>query len=123
MVLLPTPYPHVMNSIGSPAAPKHTFLIFYSSVVDGQMWCPDCRNVEGTVKEVFDGFDKPRGIIIWVGDRTEWRTPSNSARVDWKVSSIPTILRIQDGKETARLVENEILDKHKLQAFIHPEES
>jgi hypothetical protein len=29
-------------------------------------------------------------------DTPRWRTPSNSARVDWKVSSIPTILRIQD---------------------------
>ena len=33
-------YPHVMNQLNGPTAPKYTFLVFYASVVDGQMWCP-----------------------------------------------------------------------------------
>lgn len=73
-------YPHIMNGLNGPTAPKYTFLIFYASIVDGQMWCPvslllssaelaeidfgsrnrqDCRRVESTVKEAFDGPDKP----------------------------------------------------------------
>jgi hypothetical protein len=36
-------YPHVLNSINSPAAPRYTFMVFYSSVVGGQMWCPVSR--------------------------------------------------------------------------------
>lgn len=33
-------YPHVMNGINGPTAPQYTYLVFYSNVVDGQMWCP-----------------------------------------------------------------------------------
>ncbi|KAL7425239.1 hypothetical protein Q5752_000927 [Cryptotrichosporon argae] len=118
MPLLATPYPHVMNGLAGSTAPAHTFLIFYSSVENGKMWCPDCRDVEATVKRAFDGDDKPKGIIYWVGNRTEWRTPSNKARVDWNVHNVPTILRIEAGKETGRLTEGEILDSAKLKALL-----
>ncbi|WVR07957.1 hypothetical protein IAU60_005000 [Kwoniella sp. DSM 27419] len=114
MPLHATPYPHVMNSINGPTAPAKTFLVFYSDVVDGRMWCPDCRDVEQTVKDAFDAPDKPKGIIYWVGTVAEWRTPKNKARVDWNVNSVPTILRIENGKETGRLVESEIMDKQRL---------
>jgi hypothetical protein len=33
-------YPHVMNGLNGPTAPKYTYLVFYSSVVNGKMWCP-----------------------------------------------------------------------------------
>ncbi|OCF34351.1 hypothetical protein I317_05528 [Kwoniella heveanensis CBS 569] len=118
MPLHATPYPHVMNSLNGPTAPEKTFLVFYSNVVNGQMWCPDCRDVEQVVKDTFDGADKPKAIIYWVGTIAEWRTPKNSARVDWNVQSVPTILRIENGKETARLVEGEILDAGRLAAFV-----
>ncbi|KAK1923689.1 hypothetical protein DB88DRAFT_492069 [Papiliotrema laurentii] len=120
MPIFPTPYPHVLNALNGPSAPKHTFLVFYSNVEDGQMWCPDCRKVDATVKQAFDGEDKPKAIIYWVGSKAEWRTPENKARVDWNVHNVPTILRIEDGKETARLVEDDILDSDKLQSFIYP---
>jgi hypothetical protein len=29
-----------MNGINGPTAPKYTYLVFYSSVVNGKMWCP-----------------------------------------------------------------------------------
>ncbi|WVW87044.1 hypothetical protein I302_109100 [Kwoniella bestiolae CBS 10118] len=118
MPLLANPYPHVFNSLNSTDSPAVSYLVFYSNVVNGQMWCPDCRDVESTIKETFDAPDKPKAIIYWVGDRPEWRTPKNKARVDWDVQSIPTILRIENGKETARLVESEILDKQKLDQFL-----
>ncbi|WWD20412.1 hypothetical protein CI109_104888 [Kwoniella shandongensis] len=118
MPLISTPFPHVANSINGPTAPAATFLIFYSDYVDGQMWCPDCRAVESTVKEAFDGPEKPKGIINWVGIKEEWRKPNNKARVDYNVVGIPTIIRIENGKETARLVEDEILDKQRFEAFL-----
>ncbi|KAK8849780.1 hypothetical protein IAR55_005116 [Kwoniella newhampshirensis] len=118
MPLLATPFPHVMNSLNGPTAPPVTYLIFYSNIVNGQMWCPDCRAVESTVKDAFDAPDKPKGIIYWVGDRPEWRTPQNKARVDWNVQSVPTILRIESGKETARIVGDDILDKKLFNAFL-----
>ncbi|WWC66008.1 uncharacterized protein I303_108630 [Kwoniella dejecticola CBS 10117] len=118
MPLLANPFPHIMNSLNGPTAPPVSYLVFYSDVVNGQMWCPDCRDVEQVVKDTFDGQDKPKAIIYWVGPIAEWRTPKNKARVDWNVQSIPTILRIENGKETARLVEDEILDKKRLEAFL-----
>lgn len=76
-------FPHIMNGLNSSSAPKYTFLVFFASVVDGEMWCPvsnplqvlrlqieadniqDCRRVESTVNEAFDGPDKPsEGILI-----------------------------------------------------------
>ncbi|KAK4689881.1 hypothetical protein P7C73_g247, partial [Tremellales sp. Uapishka_1] len=96
MPLLATPYPHVMNGLNGPTAPKYTFLIFYSNVVDGKMWCPDCRNVEDVVKRTFDAPTKPKGVIFWVGKQTEWRQPTNEARKVWNVQSVPTILRLEN---------------------------
>jgi len=123
MPLLATPLPHVMNSLAGPTAPKYTFLIFYASVVDGQMWCSDCRRVEPLLTEAFDGLDKPKAIIYWVGTKPEWKTPLNRARIDWKVDEVPTILRIVDGREEARIVNGEIDDPERLHLFIYPTES
>ncbi|WRT69826.1 uncharacterized protein IL334_006817 [Kwoniella shivajii] len=118
MPLLANPYPHVMNSLNGPTSPPVSYLVFYSDVVDGQMWCPDCRAVEQIVKDLFDASDKPKAIIYWVGDKPEWRTPNNKARVDWNVQSVPTILRIENGKEIARIVEDDILDTTSMQDFM-----
>ncbi|TYJ53189.1 hypothetical protein B9479_006167 [Cryptococcus floricola] len=78
----------------------------------------DCVAVESTVRDAFDGPAKPNAAVYWVGKIQEWRTANNKARVDWNVNNIPTIVRFDNGKETARLVEDEILDKSKLQAFL-----
>jgi hypothetical protein len=65
-------YPHVMNSIAGPDAPKYTFLIFYSSVVNGQMWCPvslvECQRHPSTDKDTdADGCDELRRIVgMWM---------------------------------------------------------
>ncbi|OWZ67703.1 hypothetical protein AYX15_01376 [Cryptococcus neoformans] len=118
MPLQTAPYPHVFNALNGPTAPAISYIVFYSNIVDGQMWCPDCRAVENVVKETFDAPDKPNAAIFWVGNRQEWRTPNNQARTEWNVNSVPTILRLENGKETGRLVEDEILDKARLQAFI-----
>jgi hypothetical protein len=87
-------YPHVMNALAGPSAPKYTYLVFYSNIVNGRMWCPvrscppalspcdhpdgvhpaphvrapadqqDCLAVEQTVKETFEGDDKPSASLI-----------------------------------------------------------
>jgi len=84
------------------------------------MWCPDCRDVEQVVLQAFDAPEKPKAMIHWVGQRAEWRDPKNEARLRWNVRSVPTILRIEHGKETARLVEGEILDESKLGRLLAP---
>lgn len=32
-------FPQVWAGINGPTAPRHTFIVFYANVVDGQMWC------------------------------------------------------------------------------------
>jgi len=86
------------------------FIIFYASIVDGEMWCPDCRRVEGLVKETFSDTG-PDGLIVYVGTRTQWKTPDNVYRQPpWKISNIPTIIKLQDHHEIDRLGDdNEII--------------
>ncbi|KAF8078972.1 hypothetical protein FPV67DRAFT_1402857 [Lyophyllum atratum] len=82
------------------------YLIFYSSIVDGRSWCPDCRDVEDLVRETFGLDASPSALIVYVGDRAEWKSPSNVLRAEpWNLTDIPTIVRVRDG---ARLVESEI---------------
>lgn len=33
-------YPHTFSALNGPTGPKTHFLIFYSNVVNGKMWCP-----------------------------------------------------------------------------------
>ncbi|CAE6433497.1 unnamed protein product [Rhizoctonia solani] len=118
MPLIHNPQPTLLASLGGNAPPTRPFLIFYSDIVDGQMWCPDCRNVENVVKKAFEPADGPTGIIRWVGNRADWKSPSNAYRKDFNISSIPTIVWLKDGKEDARLVDREILDSAKLKEFL-----
>ena len=67
------------------------YLIFYSSIVDGKMWCPvfasrrlrskvtvmtvfkqDCRDVQGLVERTFGPADAPSAMIVYVGERAEY---------------------------------------------------
>ncbi|KAF9486574.1 hypothetical protein BDN70DRAFT_902643 [Pholiota conissans] len=97
--------------------PDH-YIIFYSSVVDGQMWCPDCRAVEELVKEAFSEDSPASGLIVYVGDRTQWKTPSNIYRQNpWHISSVPTIVKLIDGKEVDRLVDDAAILKN-LKEFV-----
>jgi len=86
------------------------FIIFYASVVDGEMWCPDCRRVESFVKNTFSETG-PDGLVVYVGTRSQWKTPHNAYRQEpLKISNIPTIIKVQNGKEVGRLGDdNEII--------------
>lgn len=70
------------------------------------------------MREAFDGNDKPEALLFYVGKKEEWRTPENVARKDWNVKGIPTIVKLQEGKEVERVTETEILDSGKWQAFL-----
>ncbi|KAH8120025.1 hypothetical protein DFH11DRAFT_26863 [Phellopilus nigrolimitatus] len=79
------------------AEAKTDFLVFYSSV-DGsnQMWCPDCRRVENAVRHTFDQATAPSALIVYVGQRGDWKgNPENAFRTEpWRINSVPTIVRI-----------------------------
>ncbi|KAF7337487.1 Duf953 domain protein [Mycena sanguinolenta] len=87
------------------------FLIFYSDIVDGQMWCPDCRAVDDQVRKTFIDTSVT-AVIVYVGNKPDWKAPENVFRGEpFKITSIPTIVKMREGKEVGRLVEKEISSK------------
>ncbi|KAF9074905.1 hypothetical protein BDP27DRAFT_1287038 [Rhodocollybia butyracea] len=103
----------VADSNGAPPsltkASESEYLIFYSSIVNGRLWCPDCIAVEELVKDTFSSDGSPSALIIYVGDRSTWKSPSNTLRGEpWRVQSVPTIMKVKNGKEVKRLVDSEI---------------
>jgi len=95
------------------------FAVFYASKDDdGVMWCPDCRAVKEIVEETFDKERSPSALIIYVGQKPEWKSPKNEWRQQpWDVQTIPTIVRLRDGE---RLVDQGPI-KEKLKAFVETE--
>ncbi|KAJ7492350.1 hypothetical protein FB451DRAFT_1218029 [Mycena latifolia] len=93
------------------------FFIFYSDIVDGQMWCPDCRAVDDVVQKTFAGSESPAAVIVYVGNKPEWKAVDNLFRGEpFNIRSIPTIVRLKEKKEVGRLVEGEI--NTRLSAFV-----
>ncbi|KAH9945401.1 uncharacterized protein BXZ73DRAFT_96392 [Epithele typhae] len=86
------------------------YLVFFASRdQEGKMWCPDCRAVEDLVKSTFEPPGTPSATIVWVGQRSDWKTPAAPFRAEpWNVRSVPTIIRRRDG---ARLVDDEIVER------------
>ncbi|KAB8292885.1 hypothetical protein EYC80_007251 [Monilinia laxa] len=116
-----------------PSSPKHLelpekanqklFLAFIASKdpVTKQSWCPDVRAALPVIEAKFSGDEFEVGFVE-VGQRPEWRVPSNVFRTTWNVHNVPTLVRYErvDGevKETGRLVENEILSQKTLNGLV-----
>ncbi|KAL4924620.1 uncharacterized protein BDV17DRAFT_274142 [Aspergillus undulatus] len=100
------------------------FLSFHASPDPntGKPWCPDVVAALPHLTEVFSASNAPQVTFVEVGQKDEWREPSNVYRTTWKLTSIPTLVRFErvDGqvKEVGRLVEGEILDRARLNAFV-----
>ena len=93
-----------MSALGGPSAPKHTFLVFYSNVVNGKMWCPvslqvvfpvcvaatmssqsdsqDCVKVEDTVNKAFEGENQPSELYR-LGKESEELSSYTEAVLYW----------------------------------------
>jgi len=111
----------IADSFTDPASLKQVpqkYLIFYSNIVGSKMWCPDCLAIDDLVQQTFSPEDAPSALIVYVGDKPEWKSPTNVFRgAPWNVSSIPTIIKLQNSEEAGRLVESEI-QKESLAAFV-----
>ncbi|KAK7063989.1 Duf953 domain protein [Favolaschia claudopus] len=103
----------VENPVENPAAlldRPEAFLIFYSNVEEGRMWCSDCRAVDEHVRKVFSESDTgPVAAIVYVGSKPVWKAKDHVFRGEpLKIGGVPTILKIREGKEVGRLVDKEI---------------
>lgn len=101
--------PDLSELVGVP----EKYIIFYSSVVDGELWCPHCRNVENRVRDTFSGADAPALLVVYVGDRPSWKTPEAAYRkAPWSVTGVPTLIKLDsEGKEVARVTAEKILEE------------
>ncbi|WVW86818.1 hypothetical protein I302_108873 [Kwoniella bestiolae CBS 10118] len=113
-------YPPSDSYLKPQAGKKSTYLIFYSDVEGGRMWCPHCRDVEGVVKSAFTGGSKPNGVITYIGPYSGWKNvPSHPARIKYGVRSVPTIIRLdENGKELDRVEKSGILDGSRFEDFL-----
>jgi hypothetical protein len=77
------------SELSSLSGVSEKYLIFYSSLTDGILWCPvhiidyranctdmrfikDCRRVDPTVQQIF-GPNGPEALIVYVGQRMEYK--------------------------------------------------
>ncbi|KAJ6088354.1 hypothetical protein N7486_009615 [Penicillium sp. IBT 16267x] len=100
------------------------FIAFVSSddAITSQPWCPDVRAALPHINTAFAAGDAPTVAIVPVGQKPEWRDPTNVYRTNWNVHNVPALVRFElvDGEvsATGKLIEGEILDKAKLSAFL-----
>lgn len=101
------------------------FIVFFSSRVDGRLWCPDCVAVEGLVDNTFRSEHSLHGVLVYVGQRAEWKSENCIfRRKPWCIITIPTIVKLdKDGNEVDRLVENDLQDPIKFASFIQSPET
>ncbi|KAI6012403.1 hypothetical protein F5J12DRAFT_718288 [Pisolithus orientalis] len=79
------------------ATGQNRFLVFFSSRVDGKLWCPDCAAVENLINETFAPESSPFAVLVYVGQKAEWKSQDNIFRKDpWCLTAIPTIVRLND---------------------------
>ncbi|KAF7307210.1 N-acetyltransferase domain-containing protein [Mycena indigotica] len=95
------------------------YLVFYSDVENGQMWCGDCRRVQDIVRTAFEAADSPSAAIVFVGNKPTWKAPTHPFRAaPLGLTDVPTIIRLRaqaDG--IAKLVDADI-DSPGLAAFL-----
>ncbi|SOV03637.1 uncharacterized protein UDID_04411 [Ustilago sp. UG-2017a] len=95
--------------------PTASYLIFFSS--GSPPWCPDCVDAQPAIDKVFGGQGVD-GHIVLVGEKAEWMTRDNKFRKEYGIKCIPTITKVVDGKEVARLEDAECKHVNTVSAFV-----
>ncbi|MBW0536604.1 hypothetical protein O181_076319 [Austropuccinia psidii MF-1] len=97
---------------------------------NGQMWCPDCQQMEASLVEVLPTLKSTDGLIyVYVGQPNEWKSPSNVFRqAPWSVERIPTVMQVSSNsqsllddritQQSPRLVEAEAINITRLKEFL-----
>ena len=53
------------------SAEKPAFLVVYASLVNGRMWCSDCRDAEKFVNEAFEKSEEDVKVV-YAGNKEEF---------------------------------------------------
>ncbi|KAL7796677.1 hypothetical protein V8C37DRAFT_371124 [Trichoderma ceciliae] len=110
-----------MPLIDADAPPSTTdahYVVYFAS--GEPSWCPDCRNAIPALQSVFGSDSSPSAYIIRAGSREEWRgNPNNKWRnAPFNINCLPTIVRVENGKEIARLGDVEGQEESALRKLI-----
>ncbi|KAF2710854.1 hypothetical protein K504DRAFT_429208 [Pleomassaria siparia CBS 279.74] len=96
------------------------FILFLASTdpTTKQSWCSDVRAALPLLNATFSAKTSPEVHYVYVGQRTEYKSPDNVYRKNWNINFVPTLARYErvDGevKETGHLIEGELLDKKRI---------
>ncbi|KAK2606666.1 hypothetical protein N8I77_005400 [Diaporthe amygdali] len=93
------------------------FLVVYASIVNGRSWCGDCIRAEPLIQEKFPAGEQSRLTVQYAGDKETWRSPENEWR-KFGVPALPTLYKVTPDGTWSQLVEGEVYDKKKLDAFV-----
>ncbi|TEA17699.1 Thioredoxin domain-containing protein [Colletotrichum sidae] len=90
----------------------------------GESWCPDVRAALPHLNATFSADGAPEMAFVEVGQRPEWKVPTNVYRTTWNINNVPTLVRFERAggvtKETGRLVEDPTdLDVIQAPSIIH----
>ncbi|KAH8817286.1 hypothetical protein F5884DRAFT_247180 [Xylogone sp. PMI_703] len=101
----------------SPRTP--VYVVVYSSATGGSFWCGDCRRAEPLVNAKFTSAAPGTVKVVHAGQRDEWRSKDNIWRQEpFLVTALPTIIKTTSSGHLERLVEEDVYDQAKLDAFV-----
>lgn len=84
-----------------------TYVLFFTAD-----WCPDCNFIKPAIPEIEKDFADAHFITINRDDNIE-------LAADFGIMGIPSFVVMQDGKETARLVNKKRKTKEEVEAFLN----
>ncbi|TQN73038.1 Thioredoxin-like protein Clot, partial [Colletotrichum shisoi] len=97
---------------------KPAYLVVYASHRNGRSWCGDCTAAEPYIEKKFGG-DENTARVVYAGLPEEWRTKENPWRqAPFNVTNLPTLIKVSGEKKWEKLVEADVYDQKKLDAFI-----
>ncbi|KAK1971716.1 hypothetical protein LZ32DRAFT_598966 [Colletotrichum eremochloae] len=119
VIITNEPAPAVAESLkaeGSEAKPA--YLVVYASHRDGRSWCGDCTAAEPYIEKKFGG-NEDTVRVVYAGLPEEWRTKENPWRqAPFNVTNLPTLIKVSGEKKWEKLVEADVYDQRKLDAFV-----
>ncbi|KAF4975639.1 hypothetical protein FZEAL_7599 [Fusarium zealandicum] len=108
----------LINADTPPSTLETHYVVYFAS--GEPSWCPDCVKAMPALKSVFDSDSAPTAHVVRVGSFSEWKgNPRNKYRnAPYNIQGVPTVVRIEDGKEVSRLGDIESQNESALKKLI-----
>ena len=98
--------------------PSTYYAIFKGSVdpKTGINWCSDCVTAEPAINKIAVPLAKENELPLYIvscGLREVWKDKQHPLRISYvfKLTGVPTMVKVEDGEVLQRLVEGELADE------------